>query len=568
MNKNIYIGLSMLASLALTGCQADMDAPGMEVPVATAKANMSILDLKNLCAGETQKIGVLPGTEVLDAEGNPVLDENGNPKGEHIYIHGRVISSDASGNIYKNLVIQDETAALTFSLNQASMYVENRLGQDVVVDMTGLYLGYYRNLQQVGYPSDWNDTYDNLVQLGFMSYDYWIARREFNGLPNEDFKNVSPGGDYPDGNAYYININSKNDLAGVPLEEMQSQLVELHNVSFVDAGKEIFSPYEDNANRTLTFADGTTLTVRNSGYSNFYNQILPEGTGSVRGILSYYGSDWQLVLRDRADVMISTKGQIDDPYTVAEAIRSENATRSGWMTGYIVGSVKAGVSSVTSAADVIFGANAEMDNNLLVADNADETDWQKCICVELPQGSVYREFANLADNPAMYKRQLYFNGRFGTVLGMAGLTNLEGMKPMGTAEGDIPAAAGDGSEANPYNIGYVMKATGEQTEVWVTGYVTGYVKGASWGTAEFSNVGDSSSSNWLNNANVILSEDNPLFSSKSNSIPAGLNNAVKSTLGLYANPSIFGKRVKVKCDVTLDYLGTPGVKKVKEVIVL
>lgn len=576
MKKLLYIGLGLMAAVGISSCQADMDTPELDIPTAPVKANMTILDLKNLYAGESQRVKYLPGTEVYDEEGN-LID------GEHIFIHGRVISSDASGNIYKNLVIQDETAALTFSLNQASMYINNRLGQDVVVDMTGLCLGYYRNLQQVGYskyiepletgeikfsaiPS--SEKYDDILQLGFMAYDYWMAQSYKNGLPNEKFTFERMGGQYPDGNAYYITLSSLNDLSGIPLAEMQSQLVELQNVHFSDAeaGIETFAPYEDSANRTLIFADGTSMIVRNSGYSNFYNQVLPKGTGTVRGILSYYGSDWQLVLRDRDDVQISTKGQLDDPYTVEEAIEAQGL--SGWMQAYIVGSVKAGVSTVASDADIILGAAAEMDNNLVVAAHPNEKDWKKCICVELPQGSIYRQFGNLADNPSMYGRQLLLHGSFSSFLGMPGLTGLDGLKTLGETEGATPEAKGDGSEANPYNMGYVLNATADEADVWVEGYVAGYVKGSSWATAEFSDTADSSSSNYMNSSNVILSEENPLFSGTYNSIPAGLNNAVKATLGLKNNPAVYGKRVKVKCSITRDYLGTVGVYKVKEAVIL
>lgn len=44
--KSIYLGLGMLASLALTSCQADMDTPELTEPVPTIEANTTIADLK------------------------------------------------------------------------------------------------------------------------------------------------------------------------------------------------------------------------------------------------------------------------------------------------------------------------------------------------------------------------------------------------------------------------------------------------------------------------------------------------------------------------------------------
>lgn len=554
MKNKLYIGFALALAAGLSGCQADMDTPQLDVPVATLQPNTTLLELKEAFEGKTEMVGT-------------------REDGSHYIVHGRVVSSDASGNIYKSLVIQDETAALAFSLNQGSMYIDYRLGQDMVVDMTGLYMGYYSGLQQVG---ELDEPYNGESQVGFLAFDYWLGHSQKNGLPNPDFAHVTMGSDYPSAEAYYITFNNFDEFSSASLPAMQSQLVELRNVSFADAGKEVFAPYQESVNRNLVDANGKTLVVRNSGYSNFYNQVLPEGKGTVRGILSYYNGSWQLLLRTRQDVMISNKGDKDAPFSVADALTDENAGLSGWTKGYIVGSVKAGVTSVTSNADIIWGSAAEMDNNLVIADSPNVTDWMECVCVELPQSSVFRHYGNLADNPDVYKKEIMVEGTLSTFLGMAGITGnsgtkdsfeIEGVTP-GTATGNTPAAKGSGTEADPYNIGFVMQAQSDLTGVWVEGYVAGYVNGADFNTtAEFSNaVG--TSSNYLNSSNVILSEVAPLGCGLFNSIPAGLNNAVKSTLGLKNNPDIYGKRVKVKCDITTDYLGVKGVKKVSQVVVL
>ena len=129
MKKTTYTGIALLlaASALLPSCQADMDDPGLEVPEATIEANISILELKQKFENQTVHFNA-DGT-VTDYSGKKVADG-------HYVIKGRVVSSDASGNIYKSLVIQDETAALAFSINQGSLYNEYRLGQEMVVDLT------------------------------------------------------------------------------------------------------------------------------------------------------------------------------------------------------------------------------------------------------------------------------------------------------------------------------------------------------------------------------------------------------------------------------------------------
>lgn len=423
-HKIITLGIGALALAAgMTACQADMDTPDLQVPEATIQPNMTIAELKTEFQNKTELVGT-------------------KEDGSHYIIHGRVVSSDASGNIYQNLVVQDETAALTFSIRQGSMYTSYRLGQEVVVDMTGLYIGYYRGLQQVGAPGD---PYDGAPQLGFMAYDNWLGHAQKTGLPNPDTKLVTYDEQWPADNMYCISLTlpiSQGDLI-----RLQSQLVEIRNVSFSGAdGKLTFAPKQETVSRYIKNEAGDSIAVRNSGYSNFYNDPLPMGTGNVRGILGYYGDSWQLTLRDRSDVMISNDGAKEKPFTVEQMLSGNYNMREGWATGYIVGSVKAG-ETATAADKVIFGKDAELDNNLLIADDPDCTDLSKCVTVDLTQGSMLRRYANLIDHPDVYKKKLSVLGTVGSYLGITGMTDCPGTIGSFAIEGvEINVPTGDFKE--------------------------------------------------------------------------------------------------------------------------
>lgn len=607
MKKSAYLGIAvaLAGTVALSSCQADMDNPGLQVPEANIQANTTILDLKQKF--ENKSVFFVSPNKVVDYSSIEPIDEKdkenlapdeilipgyeltvSDPNAEsglkteffkgkvidegNYVIKGRVVSSDATGNIYKSLVIQDETAALAFSINQGSLYNEYRLGQEVVVDMTGMHLGYYRGLQQVGSPGDPDN---GQPQLGFMSIDYWKHNAQLNGIPNPDFKLVPFGNPYPADEYYCISFDDFDQLTGATLPAMQSQLVEFRNVSFkIKEGEETYAPYEESVNRTLVDANGKTMIVRNSGYSNFYNQKLPEGRGIVRGILSYYNSDWQIVLRSLDDVMITTKGGEEEPFSVADVLGGEYAGISGWTKGYVVGSVKAGITTVSGAADVIFGADAEMDNNVLIAADASETDLSKCAVVELPQNTQLRAWVNLIDNPDVYKKELLVKGTLGEDLGLKGVVNsrgsfddfkIDGRSMIGGIE--PPAPSGTGTESDPYNIAYVMQTTADESDVWVTGYVQGYVASGDFADgAEYSANEVAGSTNYLNSTNVILSAVTTKCGF-ANSVPAQLSAASRPVLGLKLNPGIFGRQVKVKCRIT-DYLGTRGIRSISEVVEL
>lgn len=552
--KALYVGMAMTAlAVSMTSCQADMDAPALVEPKATMEANTTISDFKTAFADKTV---LCPMKD--EATQTPYI------------IKGRVISSDATGNIYKSIVIQDETAALALSINQGSTYTDYRLGQEIVLNATGLYIGYYNGLQQIG----WLDEYQGAPSLTFLAWDFFLAHSELNGFPNNDVKYVSQSETWPAENPYCIVTTfSQLPSTGVEFRNMQSQLVEFRNVYFEEGGKETYAPYQESVNRTLKDANGGSLTVRTSGYSNFYNEMIPEGTGSVRGILSYYGDAWQLLLRGLDDVMITEKGQKSDPYTVAEAIEAQNEGMVGWVSAYIIGSVKAGVNSVTSNDDVIFGADAEMDNNVLIAASADAADWTQCIAVELPQGSAFRAAANLVDNPDVYKKSILVNGSLSTFLGMPGLTGNGGTAAdveipgvtIGGGGGTTPVQPnnGNGTKESPYNVSQVMNSTADNAETWVEGYVVGYAPTAYWTDAVFSNTPTEGSTNYTNGTNFILSDQPVGSASSANSIPVGLASAVRNDLAISKNPSIYGAKVKVKGSME-KYFGVRGIKNVSE----
>lgn len=529
---------------ALTSCQNDYTIPELQVPEAKNKANITIREVKELWAGvSAEQVGVKPET------------------GEHYIIHGRVISSDANGNVYKSLIIQDETAAVSFSINAASMYTTFPLGQEVVVDITGLYVGRYNNLFQIGMLSEYKGT----PSIGFMDWEIFKRHTEKNGLPNLNFKYVKQGDVYPTENPYCI-LSSIGDLPTGDTERlmMQSQLVEFSDVKFATGGKQTFSTYQSSGdNRTITDASGASLNVRTSGYASFYNVMLPTGEGSIRGLLSVFGTDWQLTLRNIQDVMFGTHGStMQDPNTVEEALEYDNNGRTAWTQGVIVGCVKAGVSEVTSAADIAW-TEAEvkedgMDDNLVIAPAADVRDIAKCMVVRLPQGSKFRKFGNLIDNPTVLGRKLVVRGKYSALYGMHGVTDNGGRPSDFNIEGvSTGSGVGDGSETNPFNPSAVIELEGEVSNAWVSGYIVGYVSGKSALTgARF--TADTAGADYVG-ANLLIA-DSADVTDITKCIAVSVDRA---KFGLIKNPGFYGKKITLLGNIG-QFLGVQGMPSTKE----
>lgn len=420
MNKFIkYVGLLALGFVGLSSCQDDFDAPSQNVPVATIAPNTSIAEVKAKFWSDDRNY-IMP----ID------LKENG----EHYIISGRVISSDATGNVYKSLIIRDETAALAMSINANSLYNTYQVGQEIVVDLTGMYIGKYNGLQQLGYPQysqafGWEAT--------FMSYEFFKGHIQLNGLPEPE--KVEP-----------ILLTGADLQSGTVenLQRLQSQYVRFNDVYFKEGGTATFTNApKENQNRDLVLADGTALVVRTSGYASFCSNTLPAGHGDIIGILSYYGTDWQFTLLSDKDCInfgnpTMNPGNKEMPYTVDQAIAVINrgtAANDVWTTGYIVGAVAPGVTEITSADNIEFGANVSLDKTLVIAATPDETDYTKCLAFELPQGSPLRRYGNLLDNPSNLGKEIVIMGNLGKYLGMPGITGNTGAADSFTIVGvEIP----------------------------------------------------------------------------------------------------------------------------------
>ena len=390
---NYYLSL-MLLLVFTAACSDEFDQPPMVIPTADHTANMTIAEFKaKHWQDDRNYIDTVKEDEI---------------------IHGWVTSSDESGNVYKSLYIMDESGyGLSISINQNSLYNNYRIGQEIVLPLKGYFVGKYNGQQQLGYPA-WYAA-GNAWEATFLPQAMWESLVELNGLP--DLSKID---------TLEVNISDfqgKNDPE--TLMKYQGRLVRFRGVTFQEAdGVTPFSEANASTNRTLADADGNTLTVRNSNYADFRADILPEGELDVVGLLGSYGTTWQLVLRSAEDVIGGgSAGTKSQPYTVAEALSLQENGKNYWFGGYVVGAVAPEVTSVSSNNDIEWKAPTTLENTLVIADDAECKDYTKCIIVPLPQGSTFREEANLRQNTNVYKTYLKVKGRIEPYMSLKGIDN-------------------------------------------------------------------------------------------------------------------------------------------------
>ncbi len=536
-----YIGLLLFAAIGFTGCQDDFDTPVLAAPQASISANTSIKELKSKYWED--------GLNYIDTIGT--TDD-----GARMIISGYVISSDRTGNIYKNLVIEDETGALAMSINQSGLYNSYRIGQEVVIDVTGMYIGKYNGLQQLGWP-DVDEVFGE--QATFMPIEFFRQHAQLNGLPDE--KNVQPTVVNLADIASFT-VNDKEEMI-----EWQSRLVRFNNVRFED-GKGNLS-YTDgseiNSNRTLYDEHGNQIIVRNSGYATFWSDKLPKGYGDVVGILSYYDDAWQLLLRSTDDCMnfgnpTKNPGTETNPYTVLQAIEEEKAGKEVtdvWVKGYIVGAVAPEVEdSVVSNDNIEWGAPATLANTLVIAESADVKDFRQCLIISLPMESKLREYANLRDNPDNLGKEIMLKGNLEKYMETYGITGNNGTTSefkLAGSNSDSTIPAGDGSETSPYNVTQVLSGI-EATGVWASGYIVGWVDGMTYSTGVSFSVPATSATN-------VIIADRPDETDYNRCVPVQLPaGELRSAINLQDNPGNLGKKLNYKGALT-KYFGVRGLKE-------
>lgn len=206
-------------------------------------------------------------------------------------ISGVVVADDKSGNLYKQLYIQDETGALQILLDATNLYGTYPVGRRIFIKCNGLCL------------SDYN----NLMALGVKATVGGLPSQE--GIPGNLISNYVIGGSL--NNPVVPKLVTFADLT-IPsstsqkpwLQPYLGMLIQLDNYAFTDlnATYSDTSAFKSTQNRDIKNCSNQTLIVRTSAYANFAGVKVPQGRGSIVSIFTAFGTTKQLLVREPADV--------------------------------------------------------------------------------------------------------------------------------------------------------------------------------------------------------------------------------------------------------------------------
>ena len=267
-NSIFLIGLVMIVS----GCAEEFNVPELKCNQPDLNVNRTVEEIR---AGANSIVTQYPYDDIIGAY---------------------VVSSDEEGNFFKTISFQTLATptipAMGFSVpvDASNTYIDFRLGNKVYIKMKDQYTDIYYGGMRIG------NIYVNAYNEG------GVGR-----ISPNDYKKVL--------NASCTMIDEsllvKQLTVGEALDDAKlNTLIELKEVQFTEAalGRHYYEETNDVGGATnwnLSDKAGNQIIFRTSGYADFASQLVPEGSGTVRGILTKFGTDYQLMVRSEKDIVMT-----------------------------------------------------------------------------------------------------------------------------------------------------------------------------------------------------------------------------------------------------------------------
>ncbi|MBN4072957.1 choice-of-anchor J domain-containing protein [Crocinitomix catalasitica] len=266
------IFLFIAAMILMTSCKKEYDSPPENVLNAS-----SIVTIDSLRNWQT-------------LVGGPVSIQ------DSISVYGIVTMDESSGNIYKNIYLQDHTGAINVRFTSSTDLIE---GDSIRISLMGTVL----------------NEFSGVIQLDSVDEDLNVI--------------VQSSGNYMTPKVMTI------DQIGL---DNESQLIKINSVQFLNS--ELLNTWADavgqnSENRIFEDCNGNQLYIRTSGFADFAGDSLPKFNGSIVCIVSEYLGDLQLILRSVTEAQMGLSrcaGQI-----LVKDFDDNSITSGGWTVAQVIG---------------------------------------------------------------------------------------------------------------------------------------------------------------------------------------------------------------------------------------
>ena len=523
---------------------------------------------------ENPPIDPLPVGEVITIGDILSMNPNTTVKGKSVC--GIVTADEQSGNLYKQIFIQDVATgkAIELMLNTSSAA---RIG-----DMVRVYLD----------STIMFNMYHNLPQL--------VNSTDGKGFNPDKHLYIYPHNDT------VVPIEPKVvTIADIKTGQYTAALVKLENVEFVEQNA-AFCDLGSTTNRTLKDATGEVI-VRTSNYANFAYDPLPLGQGSLVAIASVYNNDWQLIIRSKNEMKFdggtpnppAPSGELQSmPYTQSFATEFGTYTTfdvegpQSWFLDYSCAVMKGYdgtnyvnedwlISSPVAVIDVdhakvavnyvaqyqnsnAYDVTLQVSTDYVYGNDPTKAIWTQ-METTYPNTSGWQDFQTVETSLDDYIGQnitvaikFTSSDTQSRTFEVKSITVQEG--EAGNGGGGVTPGVGEGSGTadDPYNVAAGITIQ-DQSTAWVHGYIVGAVKEGQ----EHNSVTSNDDIDWAapfgRATNVLIADDascNEIANCLIVKMPSG--SAMRAQVNLKDNPDNLGKHLAVSGTMKNGF-GKPGV---------
>lgn len=273
--KTRYMFLAIaITSMGLAACMdKDWEAPQFDEPLYGNNSIMKEEGDKVITIGELKE----KYSSLINASTDGVKEIT-----DDWQLQVVVNGNDEGGNLYKQISIQDHTGAIIVGINGSNLYPYMPVGQQLLINLKGLYIGGYRKQAQIG--ALYRDG------IGRMDTDVW----------EQHVRLLKPG-----------EIEAKVDT--VDFDEnadkyaLSGRIVRLSGVTISGEGTQVLAPEDGSVTLTSNCANRlinnkSSLVLRTSSYSKFANRAIPKGKVDVYGVCTRFNNTWQILMRTESDL--------------------------------------------------------------------------------------------------------------------------------------------------------------------------------------------------------------------------------------------------------------------------
>lgn len=218
--------------------------------------------------------------------------------GTNTFMEGYLVSSDQGGNFYKKLVLQDRpsnpTAGIQVLVDDNSLYQSFNFGRKVMVKLDGLSLGFSNGVLQLGIQNR-----GDVVAVPPSLIDEHLIR-------TTEVAEIVPL------KLEILNFSEEFKNLYVQLDKVQLNRNLVREDELFSFASNVVDQY-DGVRQLESCVSGATTILSTSTFADFRSLLLPQGSGSITGILTRNFYDDQYVVIVNSPEALEMNGPRCDP---------------------------------------------------------------------------------------------------------------------------------------------------------------------------------------------------------------------------------------------------------------